>query len=319
MIREFFPSWKRFRVKWIETKVVFEGDQQPLDVELVAGAFYDQGVCGVVIDDPGLEPAEGWGDGIASRPKRHAVSGYFADTPAAAVKRRRLEEQLERLSRDRCMALQVGHRIVDEEDWAEAWKAFFWPQKITDTIVVKPTWRHFRPRADEIVIEIDPGMAFGTGTHPTTALCVAMLQKYLGTGDRFLDIGTGSGILMAAAAKLGAGRMTGVDNDEVAVAVARKNLRLNGVTAERFDLVTGDLTAGVQGPFDVVTANILTDVILRLLDQIGLLLAPRAIFIASGITQENQERVIAKMARRQLPPIETAVREQWMAVVGRRE
>jgi len=302
-------------MKWIEARVICEGNIQTTDVELIADAFYDLGVQGVVIDDPDLEPEEGWGDGAAPRPECHAVTGYFADTRQAAGKRRSLESRLQRLSCETGVALHIGYRSVDEEDWAESWKAFFWPQKITDTIVVKPTWRPYRPAPGELVIEIDPGMAFGTGTHPTTALCVALLEKHLKKGDRFLDIGTGSGILMAAAAKLGARRMTGVDNDEVAVAVARKNILLNGVEAARFELIRGDLATDVRGEYDLVTANILSEVILKLLDHITPVLAPGAILIASGITENNRDRVIAKMKRRHLNLVESVTREQWVAVV----
>ena len=161
-------------------------------------------------------------------------------------------------------------------------------------------------------------MAFGTGTHPTTALCISLLEKYTRPGQRFLDIGTGSGILMVAAAKLGAGQLTGVDNDEVAVAVARQNLALNRVAPECWDLITGNLAADVSGVYDLVTANILSEVILKLLDEIVPVLAPGAVFIGSGIIEENAGKVIAKMERRGLTPIETAVRDQWTAIVGRR-
>jgi ribosomal protein L11 methyltransferase len=123
----------------------------------------------------------------------------------------------------------VTYARIDEQDWAEAWKAYFWPEKITDLIVVKPSWREYPAEPQEIVLEIDPGMAFGTGTHPTTSLCIRMIQTHLKPGDAFLDVGTGSGILMIAAAKLGAGTVCGVDNDEVAVTVAEKNLLANHI------------------------------------------------------------------------------------------
>ena len=305
-------------VKWIETRVVFEASNPQAAAELIAEAFRDQGVQGVVLDDPDLEPLEGWGEDAVVRPPCHAVTGYFPNTPDGISRREQFREELRQLAGAIGAAVEIVFRSVDEEDWAEAWKAFFQPQKITDTIVVKPTWRSYRPLRGETVIEIDPGMAFGTGTHPTTALCVGLLETYLKPGARFLDIGTGSGILMVAAAKLGAGYLTGVDNDEVAVEIARKNLLLNGVAAGRFDLIRGDLTARVNGTYDFVVANILSEVILKLLDQIGRLLAPGAIFVASGITAENAVEVAAKMARRDLETIETVVKEQWVAIAARR-
>jgi ribosomal protein L11 methyltransferase len=304
-------------VKWIETRVVFEGKDKSVGADLIANAFYDQGVKGVVFDDPDLEPDEGWGDGAVPKPERDAVTGYFPDTAEVDELRLRLEAALARLSRVTGLTVHIAYQTVDEEDWAESWKAFFWPQKITDTIVIKPTWRSYRRLPGERIIEIDPGMAFGTGTHPTTALCIRMLEKYFTGGDRHLDIGTGSGILMVAADKFGAERMVGVDNDAVAVGIARRNLCLNGVPASRFDLITGDLTTGICGCYDVITANILSEVILTLLDQIGSFLAPGAIFICSGITEENRERVIAKMTARGITLVEAAVQEQWVAIVGR--
>ena len=175
-----------------------------------------------------------------------------------------------------------------DEDWAHAWKAFFYPERVGRHIVVKPTWRDYTPQPGDKVLEIDPGMAFDTGTHPTTSLCIGLMEKHLRPGGSFLDVGTGSGILMAAAAKLEAGRGLGIDNDPLAVEIAGNNLRLNGADPEKFTVATGDLVSVVTGSYDLVAANILSEVIVRLLDDLPEKTTPGGIVITSGIIEKNQ-------------------------------
>ena len=215
-----------------------------------------------------MDPGQDWGEDAIPPPERPGVTGYFADTQGSGDKCKTLEAALQRLERVAGIETRVEYTRIDEQDWAEAWKEYFWPEKITDTIVVKPSWREYTAGPQEIVLEIDPGMAFGTGTHATTALCIRMIQTHLKPGDAFLDVGTGSGILMIAAAKLGAGTVCGVDNDEVAVTVAEKNLLANHIDRNQFTLSTGNLVDEVRQTFDVVAANILAEVILVLLPDV---------------------------------------------------
>ena len=183
-------------------------------------------------------------------------------------------------------------------------------------IVVKPTWRHYKAAGEDIVLEIDPGMAFGTGTHPTTANCVRLLEKFVKKGDAFLDVGTGSGILMMAAGRLGAGVLAGTDRDETAVEIARKNLEINGFDRSRFHLVIADLANGLKGRFDVIAANILSDVIVRLLDPLPDLMTENGVFIASGIIEENLNPVLEKMKEKKLKIAECFVDENWAAIAA---
>ncbi|MBC2712968.1 MAG: 50S ribosomal protein L11 methyltransferase, partial [Desulfosarcina sp.] len=224
------------------------------------------------------------------------VTGYFSDTKSAADKCKALESALLRLESATGIETRVEYARIDEQDWAEAWKEYFWPEKITDTIVVKPSWREYPAGQDDIILEIDPGMAFGTGTHPTTVLCIRMIQTHLKPGDAFLDVGTGSGILMIAAAKLGAGTICGVDNDEVAVAVAKKNLIANNI--HHFSLSTGNLVDGVSQTFDVVTANILAEVILVLLPDVTAVLRENGVFICSGIITAKKDAVLSGLKKK---------------------
>jgi ribosomal protein L11 methyltransferase len=304
-------------MKWIEVKVVIEADEPRWMAEVVADLFFELGVKGVVIDDPQLEPAEGWGADPVPLPEHHGVAGYFPDTPATAQRCRSLEERIRALEKNSGGNYRILLRRIDEEDWAESWKEHFWPEKVGRHLVVKPSWRSYAAAAGDIVLTIDPGMAFGTGTHPTTALCLAMLEDHLVPGDRFLDIGTGSGILMIAAARLGATRLCGIDNDEVAVAVARKNLQLNGIPESRWKMVCGHLADTVQQRFQVVAANILTDVILELLDDVRRIIADGGILICSGILCASSPRVAEKMRRLGFEILEIRQREDWVGIAAR--
>ncbi len=215
------------------------------------------------------------------------------------------------------LIFRISYKEIDEEDWAHSWKAYFWPQKIGRKMVVKPTWRDYRADRGEMVIELDPGMAFGTGTHTTTTMCVSMIEKYLKKGDLFLDIGSGSGILMIAAAKLGAGKIRGVDHDETAVNIAVENLRRNGVEAQRFFVNCANLTEGITEKYDIVAANILSHVILDLLKDIRQVLTSEGVFICSGIVDKNEKQVVAAMRHIGFEILEIDSKDEWVAIAGR--
>jgi ribosomal protein L11 methyltransferase len=183
--------------------------------------------------------------------------------------------------------------------------------------VVKPTWRDYAPGADELIIALDPGMAFGTGSHATTMLCVQALEDLVTPDTRVLDVGTGSGILLVAASKLGARGGLGIDLDPVAVTVARENLSRNGVPADRFTVREGDLAGAVTGRYNLVVANILSAVVIRLLPQIPAVCAPGGRLVFSGIVQKNEAPVLAAMADHGLKTLSVRTRDDWVAVIGR--
>ncbi len=304
-------------MQWIRAHVAIEAEAPQVMTELVADIFFDLEVKGVVEDDPHLEPVEGWGKDPVPLPKAYGVTGYFPDTPRTAERCRLLEERLAQLKVREGGEFQVTYQRLDEADWAEAWKEFFWPERITSRLVVKPSWRDFDAGENDIVLEIDPGMAFGTGTHPTTALCLKLIETFLTPGDTLLDIGTGSGILLIGAVRLGAKGVCGIDNDEVAVDVARKNLIRNKIDPALFSVAHGDLASAVHQTFDMVVANILSEVILVLLDDIRRVKAPGGLFICSGIIEKNKGKVLAKMADLKFNVIDVAEREEWVAIAAR--
>jgi ribosomal protein L11 methyltransferase len=305
-------------MKYIEAKVTFDHPDPALAADLVAGVFFDFELQGVVIEDPGLEPpADDWAEDAVARPTRNAVSGYLPLDERLDGRRVRLEEELGRTAARLGMSWRVAYRELDEQNWAESWKAFFWPQRIGRRIVVKPSWREFAPEPGDLVLDLDPGMAFGTGTHPTTSLCVELIEERLAPGDSVLDVGTGSGILLLAAARLGAGRVAGGDRDEIAVRIAAENLRRNGVPPETVVLAQGPLARPFRGRFDLVVANILTQVILELIADLPRVLKPAGVFICSGIIEENRGLVISRLIAAGFEILEARGREGWLAIAAR--
>lgn len=189
--------------------------------------------------------------------------------------------------------VEVCTNTVNEEDWANAWKDYFFPEKISESFVVKPTWREYKAKPGEIIIELDPGMAFGTGTHASTYLALQAIEEILPKKPNMLDVGTGSGILAIAAALLGVPAVTAVDIDSVAVEVAKENVMLNKVQKQvqvmRSDLVQKIKEKGKK--FKVVTANIIAEVILMLVPELPEVLEEDGYFIASGIIVERFDQV----------------------------
>lgn len=304
-------------MKWMAAVVIVDANPAELAVDLISALFTDLGLSGVAIEDPDMEPPEGWGDNALSKPDHHGVTGYFPQNDTLTSNCVKLEQGLAALNQTQGISFQIHYREVDEEDWAESWKAYFWPEKLTDRLVVKPTWREYTPVEGEMIIEIDPGMAFGTGTHPTTTLCIQMIQDYLKPGDAFLDVGTGSGILMVAAARLGASRLSGTDADSLACEIARQNLLLNQIDPERFCVKSGNLVDTVTETFQLISANILSEVILVLLDDVQQALVPGGILICSGIIDANQKQVVEKMEATGFQILEVRSKDGWVAIAGK--
>jgi len=304
-------------MKWIEVKIVFDARDQYLASEVISNILFESELKGVVEEDPGLKPAEGWAEDSIGRPHQHAVIGYFPKNRQADNRCKVLENRLAGLKENFPVRYRLSYKELDEEDWAEGWKAFFKPQKIGKKIVVKPTWCEYRTAPGDILLELDPGMAFGTGTHPTTALCIHLIEDYLNPGDWFLDVGTGSGILMIAAFRLGAGFVCGLDKDPAAMEVAAANLELNGVDSRKFSLQTGNLLSGIRDKYDFIAANILTHVILELLDDLHQALVKSGIFVCSGIFEKNKNLVIAAMKKMGFEILEMRSKEEWSAIAGR--
>lgn len=304
-------------MKWVETRIIFKSADMITASDLISEIFYDFGLQGVIVESPETETGIDWADHDITIPKENAVIGYFPKNKQLPERCRMLEQKLTHLQQNIDMTYQILYHDIDEQDWSESWKQYFFTEKITDTIVIKPSWREYAPKPGEMILEIDPGMAFGTGTHPTTRMCIALIEKYIQRKDTFLDIGTGSGILMVAAAKLGADQMTGIDNDEVAVSVARQNLLKNNIAPDSYELKTGDLVSNVSGQFSLITANILSEIIVHLLDDIHHVVKKDSIFICSGIIEPRRTMVEEKLRAKGFEIIDVQIDDEWVAIASK--
>lgn len=201
---------------------------------------------------------------------------------------------------------------VNEEDWANSWKQYYKPVKIGDRIVICPAWETYTPAEDELVIRMDPGMAFGTGTHETTRLVIRLLEKYTKAGCRMLDVGTGTGILAICASRLGADICRAYDIDPTAVRVARENIKdsgLENVTCDQSDLLKQVSLEG--GAYDLVCANIVADIIIRMTPDVGQYMKEDAVLLASGIIAERCDDVVACFERNGFKVVEKLTDNDW--------
>lgn len=203
---------------------------------------------------------------------------------------------------------------VQQEDWETAWKKYYHPIEIGKRLAVVPSWEEYSSK-DRVQLTLDPGMAFGTGTHETTFLCLEILDEKIKGGESVLDIGTGSGILAVSALLLGAKTALGIDIDPMCVRTANENAERNGVQ-ENFIAKAGDLASEAAGTYDIITANIVADAIKKLAPEVLTLLAKEGIFIASGIIAERGEEVIAALSQNGLNVIEKLEKNGWVALVA---
>ncbi|MFX4263381.1 50S ribosomal protein L11 methyltransferase [Pelotomaculum propionicicum] len=307
-------------MEWLEIAV-----RTPADgVEPVSEIFIEMGAGGVVIEDPALilqyerktHPDE-WA--VSEQPEENGLSLVKAYLPLEDGWPGRVEEIRSLVSQLGLAPMpEIATRAVAEEDWAEAWKKYYKTVRVGRRLVIKPSWEEYQPLEGDLVIEMDPGMAFGCGTHATTALCLTLLEKYVRTGITVYDIGTGSGILAVAAARLGAGRVYAVDLDPVACKTAAENVERNnagGVVSVR----QGNLAELLENGADLVVANIIADVIAGFAPQAAAILKPGGVFIASGIIREKADMVRRALEAAGLSVCEDLEDGLWIALVARKE
>lgn len=207
---------------------------------------------------------------------------------------------------------------LEDEDWSDTWKQYFHTEKIGEKVTIKPTWESYDPEEGEIVIELDPGAAFGTGSHATTAMCIKALEKLVKQGDTVFDVGTGSGILSIVAVKLGANSVQAVDYDDSVLKIVQENLEQNHVES-KVSVGRSDLMQNIQGKADLVIANIVADIIIRLFDQLDEHLKPDGSLLASGIIEERFDDVIKAGAEKGFAPTEINREKGWVCAVFKRK
>ena len=313
-------------MKW--TEVLIKVDPQA--VEAVTDILYRLGAQGVAIDEPvdvqKLREDELYWDYIDEKllendTEETKIMAYFSEEETNLPEKIAvIKEKIRNLTE---FGLSIGSGTVElsnvnQEDWESAWKQYFKPVHVTDRIVVKPEWEEYSPQEGEIVIEIDPGMAFGTGTHETTSMCINQIEKNLKAGDRVIDIGSGSGILSMAAVLLGAEKATGVDLDPVAVRVALENVELNNLQ-DKIEILHGNLTDVIREKADIVVANIMADIILILLEDVREFIKDDGLFISSGIIQEKRAAVEARLLEKNFSIVEVETKGEWCAITAQKK
>ena len=308
-------------MKVMEIKVIFESDDTEKAKKEIGDIFYDFGATGLKIEEPmthknSLDYYKNEKDFLMVD---HAVSAYFPMNIYAERRKQAILKRFEETFAEReDIVYTIDFYDFEEEDYQNSWKKYFYTQKISERFVVKPTWREYEPQEDELVIEIDPGRAFGTGTHPTTSLCIKLMEENIKEGNTVIDVGTGSGILMVAAEKLGAGKIVGTDIDPMAVEVAEENLLLNKVDMKKAKAYAGDLVTVVQNEkFDVVVANILADVLLILLKDISRVVKKDGLVIFSGIIEDKLEEMKRAVEEVGLEILEVKADKEWRAMLMR--
>ncbi|RLC66608.1 MAG: 50S ribosomal protein L11 methyltransferase [Chloroflexi bacterium] len=288
--------------EWLEVGVTTENEA----AEAVAEVLSRYAHRGVVI----AAGPEGWNAGPVT------VRAYLPVNDQLRTHRRHIEEALGHLNQI-CPVSAPTFRPVAEADWAEAWKERLTVFRVGRNIVIQPSWQDYTPACEDVVIRLDPGMAFGTGLHPTTQMCLEALEESLHSGGEVLDLGTGSGILAIAAAKLGAGRVLAVDNDPSAVKIARENVVVNGVEGV-VSTRCGSLDE-VAGSYDLVLVNILAKVIVDM-THAGLATRVRSggRLIAAGILAEQEPEVATAVGQGGFTLVERRQREDWICLVAER-
>lgn len=288
-------------MEWLEVSVEVENEL----AEAVAEVLSRYAHRGVVIE----AGPEGWGAGPV------AVRAYLPSGDDLWDDKRAVEKDLGHLSQIQPIP-EPTFRTVAERDWAEAWKERLSVPHVGQRMVIQPSWLDYSPEPEEVVIRLDPGMAFGTGLHPTTQMCLAALEDYLAPGGDVLDLGTGSGILAIAAAKLGAGHVLAVDNDPQAIEVARENVRANG-TQDAVTVRQGSL-AETPGDYDVVAVNILARVIVEMVEEgLAARMRPDGVLITAGINTDQTTDVIGAFKRGGFSLIGRRQRGDWVSLMAK--
>lgn len=309
-------------MKYIELQVITTTEAS----DAVSEILYDEGATGVLIEDPNDFKAlnkdkKSWDyveeELVKLLGEDTKVKGYFIFDGFGKDVLKLIEKRVGKLEE---FGLEKGKGIVtireiDDEDWGNAWKKYYKPEKIGDKVVIKPTWEEYSAKAGEVIVELDPGMAFGTGTHETTIMCVKLLEKYVKSGSTVFDVGCGSGILGITAAKLNAGRVVCVDIDELSCKVSKENAEMNKVD-DRLDIRCGNLLNVVSGKADVIIANIIADIIISFSKDAMSFLNKGGIFISSGIIRDRRDDVLEKLRAEGFKVLEVLSMGEWCAIAA---
>ncbi|MBD1371144.1 50S ribosomal protein L11 methyltransferase [Hazenella sp. IB182357] len=313
-------------MNWIEVSVHTSHEA----LEAISFLLQELGAEGVAIEDSNVVREnweQGYGEIIALNASDYPLEGIRIKAYLSELVGLNIDDFLKQvesgLGRIQAAGIviepaTIEHRVIHESSWENEWKKYYKPVQISNRLTIKPTWEAYTPsHSDEMVIELDPGMAFGTGTHPTTRLCLSSMEKYLKPNMKVIDVGCGSGILSIAAAKLGAQSVLSLDLDPVAVEKAKENVLQNQVHSI-ITVKTGDLLKEVSECADLVVSNILAEIIIQFVHELPRVLRPGGFFIASGIIKGKEKEVSERIQTMGLTILETIHQDDWVAIVAKK-
>ncbi len=271
--------------------------------EVVSQLLFENFSCeGVVIEEETFKE-------LKRTARAEGMRAFFSAMPALELVKQTINNNL-------AVPLELSYKLtpIEDKDWSEEWKKGWMPSKISEKIVICPTWREYEPKNGEIIVNLDPGMAFGTGEHATTRLCVLAMEKYMPQNAELADVGCGSGILAICGIKLGAKSAVAVDNDETVIPVARDNATLNNVE-DKIKFFTATSTNLIGKTYDFVCANILHNVLNEIMLELKMLLKPGAKLALSGILDEKENIVLDAIERENLKLVERMTIGHWVGLV----
>ena len=312
---------------WLEAVV----HTTTMGADIVSEVLMNAGAIGTAIEDrydvTSSKKSDGMWDMIDEDVLKHMsedvlVKAYFKSDASAPETLHLVEQKLGEIAK-MDMGFDMGSLTLDtqgvrEQDWAENWKKYYKPFRAGERLVIKPSWEAYEPKEGDLVLELDPGMAFGSGTHETTSMCLELLEDAMHGGESVIDVGTGSGILAIGAAMLGAKDVLAIDIDPVAVRVAKENIEHNHLS-DRVRAVEGNLLASSDGVCDLCVANIIADVICMFAQPLVEHIVPGGLFICSGIIKEREQDVVNALTAADYTILETKRKGEWVAMLSRRK
>lgn len=310
-------------MKWCEISIQTSHEA----VELIAEIFRDLGASGVVIEDPELVndyiTSGKWDYTDIPIAKETEVVVEKAYLPVNGELEGRIQTLQQEIKALESRGVNTAPAVLttaelQDEDWSDTWKQYFHTEKPGERVVIKPTWEEYEPKDDEVVIELDPGAAFGTGTHATTSMCIRQLEKLVKPGMTVFDVGTGSGILSIISAKLGAINIQAVDYDDSVLKIVEENLEQNNVQ-DIISVAQSDLMQNVHGKAELVIANIIADIIIRLFDQLDEHLEQGGTLLTSGIIEDRIEDVLAAAEKHGYGVVERLENKGWACITFKRK
>ena len=306
-------------MKWIKVKIDYFSDNLKETKARLINIFEEVGIKQVEFVDYFSDNSLDYSVNFKNENNIWSMIGYVIDNRFVKSKLNIIYNNVNEISKDdENFMSEIYTSRCSDEDWQDEWKKYFHTVNITPNIVIKPSWDNYEVKGNETVIEIDPGLAFGTGTHETTSLCVEFLEKYAQNKKKLLDIGCGSGILMLIGKKLGVEKVVGIDIDEKVNDVVLENFSKNEIS-ENFQVIIGNLVDDINEKYDLVVSNILVDVLEKLLEDIEKILEKGATVIFSGILNEKEEAFVKKAKNYNLKQIDRREKNNWVSLVFKYE